>query len=240
MITVLRSDERHHVLRGKQQVWLSFDALSKSPEPKLHLGTLRLFNEERFPPNSEVKFQPDAEVEIVTYVHDGTLTQEDSLGRFGVIHAGEFQYMTAQPGVRYLERNASAVDAAHVFQISFTPTEASLEPIREQRRFSVAERAGTLHMVASPIERRGALKLHQCSRIYSTFLAPGQHLVHGLGPGRTAWVHVVTGEVKLGDLVLETGDGAAIGGERAVSLTASLDSEILLVDVAEDVPRSAA
>ena len=240
MITVCRNEERHHALRGKQDVWLTFDPRSTTQEPLLRFGTLELVNEERFPPNAEVKFHPAHEVEIVTYVYDGTLTQEDSLGHFGVIHAGEFQYMTAQPGVHYLERNASSIERAHVFQISFAPTEASLAPVREQRRFSAADRAGTLRTVASPLELRGTLRLRQNSRIFSALLAPGQHLVHGLGEGRAAWLHVVVGEVKLDEHILEAGDGAGITGERAVSVTASLESEILLIDIAEGTTATAA
>ena len=69
--------------------------------------------------------------------------------------------------------------------------------------------------------------------MYSALLEPGQHVVHELAPERAAWLHVVQGEVTLGDLVLSAGDGAGISTERAVSLTTRENSEILLFDVAE-------
>jgi redox-sensitive bicupin YhaK (pirin superfamily) len=73
--------------------------------------------------------------------------------------------------------------------------------------------------------------------MYSALLEPGHHVVHTLTPGRAAWLHIVQGEVKFGDLVLTTGDGAGVAAERSVSLTAREDSEILLLDVVDNQDR---
>jgi redox-sensitive bicupin YhaK (pirin superfamily) len=70
-------------------------------------------------------------------------------------------------------------------------------------------------------------------------LSPGKHVVHELGQDRRAWLHLVEGEVTLGDVVLSTGDGAGVTAERVVSLTARVETEILLVDLGDERPRSA-
>jgi len=70
-------------------------------------------------------------------------------------------------------------------------------------------------------------------------LDPGHHIVHELLRGRRAWLHVVQGEVTLGDRVLGAGDGAGVSIERAVSFTAQERSEILLLDFGEQPPDSA-
>jgi redox-sensitive bicupin YhaK (pirin superfamily) len=72
----------------------------------------------------------------------------------------------------------------------------------------------------------------------SALLEPGQHLVHELSPGRIAWLHLVEGEVTLGDIILTTGDGAGVTAERAVSLTAQSEAEILLLDLGEELSSS--
>jgi redox-sensitive bicupin YhaK (pirin superfamily) len=115
---------------------------------------------------------------------------------------------------------------------------AELEFEREQTRFSAAQRRGGLCVIASPDAQRGSLRLHQDARIYSALLERGQHVVHELLPGRGAWLHLVHGELQLADLLLTTGDGAAITEERAVSLTASAETEILLVDLDLDAVSS--
>jgi redox-sensitive bicupin YhaK (pirin superfamily) len=154
------------------------------------------------------------------------------MGHSGVIHAGEFQRMCAVPGARHSETNASRSDWAHVFQVRLHRSEPALEPGREQRRFSAGDRRGGLCIIASPDARRGSLRLDQDTRMYSALLDPGQHIVHELAAERAAWLHLVQGEVTLGDLVLTSGDGAGVTTERAVSLTAREDSEILMFDVA--------
>ena len=69
-------------------------------------------------------------------------------------------------------------------------------------------------------------------------LGRGKHVVHELREGRSAWLHLVEGEVTLGDLVLSSGDGAGLTAERAVSLTAREETEILLIDLGAERPPS--
>ena len=69
-------------------------------------------------------------------------------------------------------------------------------------------------------------------------LGPGKHVVHELREGRSAWLHLVEGEVTLGDVVLSSGDGAGLTAERAVSLTAREETEILLLDLGAERPTS--
>lgn len=232
MITLRRANERHHDQRRKQEVWHTFppDRVDALPGG---FGALEILDEDRLAPGAGVPRHPHRDAEIVTYVREGALAHEDSMGRSGVIHAGEFQRMTAGRGIRHSESNASRTDWAHVFQIWLRPSEAGLEPGHEQKRFSAAERRGGLCVVASPDARRGSLRIHQDARVYSAMLDAGQHVIHELSQGRSAWLHLVQGEVTLGDTVLTTGDGVGVTSEPAVSLTAREETEILLVDLGE-------
>jgi quercetin 2,3-dioxygenase len=237
MITLRRANERHHDRRRKQDVWHTFQP-DRADGLAGVFGTLEILDEDRLPPGAGVPRHAHRDAEIVTYVREGALAHEDSMGRSGVIHAGEFQRMTAGRGIRHSETNASRTDWAHVFQIWLRPSEAGLDPSHEQKRFSAAERRGGLCVVASPDARRGSLRIHQDALVYSAMLDPGQHVIHELSQGRSAWLHLVQGEVTLGDTVLTTGDGAGVTAEPAVSLTAREETEILLVDLGERVPTS--
>jgi Quercetinase C-terminal cupin domain len=59
----------------------------------------------------------------------------------------------------------------------------------------------------------------------SSLLESGQHVVHELPHGRSAWVHVVRGEAALGAIILARGDGAGVTADRAVSFTARAATE---------------
>ena len=238
MITLRRAGERRHDRRRDQQVWLTFDAQDRSDHLADGFGALASLDEDRLSPGAELPRRARRDAEIVTYVCRGALACDGSVGRSSVIQAGEFQRTTPGRSGGPGETNASRTDWAHVFRLWLRPSEAGLEPGREQKRFSTADRRGGLCVVASPDARRGSLRLHQDALLYSALLGPGKHVVHELGEGRSAWLHLVEGEITLGDVVLSSGDGAGFTAERAVSLTAREETEILLVDLGAERPLS--
>jgi redox-sensitive bicupin YhaK (pirin superfamily) len=237
MITLRRAVERHHERHRKQEVRLSFYPRDRADPLADGFGALEFLNEEHYSPGGGSQSHRHRDAEIVTYVREGALAYEDSEGRSGVICAGEFQCITAGRGIRLSETNASRAEWAHVFQSGLRSSAPGRRPSHEQKRFCAAERRGDLCVVASFDARRGSLLVHQDALVYSAILDPGQHVVHELSQGRRAWLHLVKGEVTLDELVLTTGDGAGLTAERAVSLTAQEETEILLFDLGEPMPR---
>jgi redox-sensitive bicupin YhaK (pirin superfamily) len=229
MLKLCRAGERLPNHRRRRETWCTFD-----PGGAGGFGTLECLNEDRLPPGAGVPPISHRDAEVVTYVREGSLAYQDATGRSGVMQAGEFQRWATGQGNHHSEANASRTHWTQVFRLWLSPSEAVLVPDVEQRRFGTAERRGVYRLVASPDARRGSLRLHQDVLVFSSILGPGLHLVHELAEGRTAWLHVVHGEVSLGDVILTTGDGAGFAGERAVSLTAREDSELLLVDLGGD------
>jgi quercetin 2,3-dioxygenase len=239
MIMVRRAKERRHDRGRARELWRTFSRQDRADPLADGFGSLEVLDEDRLSPGAAVPRHPSVEAEIVTYVREGALAYDDSTGRSGVIQAGEFQRTTTGHGIRHSETNASRSDWAHVFQLRLRPSEAGLAPGHEQKRFSAAERRGGLCVVASPDARRGSLRIHQDALLYSAMLDPGKHVAHELPQGRSAWLHVVEGEITLGDVVLSAGDGAGLTAERAVSLTAREETEILLLDLGAERPSSA-
>jgi redox-sensitive bicupin YhaK (pirin superfamily) len=231
MIELRRGDDRHHIQRGKRDEWLTFYLMDRSDPLAEGFGALAVLNERRLAPGASSPLEPCHDAEIVTYVREGTVAHTDSAGHSGVLLAGEFLRRTGTAGIQRSEANASRSDWAHVFHIWLRPAQVERDPKHEQQRFSTAERRGVLRVIASPDGRKGSLRVHQDTEIYSALLDPGQHLVHELLVGRRAWLHVVCGEVTLGDLALRTGDGLGLTAERSVSVTAHEDTEIFLIDL---------
>jgi len=237
MITVRRSETRRRVRSGTQDTWLTFDPGNEADRFRNGFRTLEALNEEL--PVSEMSLHPHPQdVEIVTYVREGTLVHQDLAGALNHLGAGEFQRTSARRRIRHRVINGSLLNPAHVFQSCITPDGSELEPGSEQKRFPVVDREGVLRLVASPDGRVGSLCIQQDVRMYSSILLIGHHLIHELHPGRAAWLHVVKGRVLLKgrtllqDQRLGTGDAAAVENERAVSFTAEVPSEILLFDLA--------
>jgi redox-sensitive bicupin YhaK (pirin superfamily) len=233
MIALCRNEQRHYQRSGKQEGWLTFRAGAGVAEVGVGFGTLELLNEARLSAGARLAPEPARACEVLTFVREGVLAYDDSLGRTGVIEAGEFHRMAAARAPRHTAMNAPRGSGAHVFQLGLRPSRISSAPSHEQKRFSTAERRGALCLVAAPDARRGSLRVDADVLVYSAVLDLGQHVVHELREGRSAWLHLVRGEATLGGLILTAGDGAGVSGERSVSLTARNDTELLLVDLGE-------
>jgi redox-sensitive bicupin YhaK (pirin superfamily) len=232
MIKVRRDTERRHVQRGEHEAWHTFYPEVALPSQGANgFAVLASFNEIRLPPGGVWTPHPPEAADILTYVFRGAVTQEDSTGTSGVLHAGEFQRMTVGRHVRQKETNASRGHWAHLFRLVLRPTQEGLDCSQEQRLFPAAQRHNVLCAVASPDGRKGSLPILQDARLYSSVMDPGHHVIHELLPHRSVWLHLICGEATLHDVVLNQGDGAGVTGEQAVSLTAQEHTEVLLIDL---------
>jgi redox-sensitive bicupin YhaK (pirin superfamily) len=194
--------------------------------------SLRVVNEDWVAPGSGFGTHPHRDMEIITYVVEGALEHRDSLGTGSVIRPGEVQRMTAGTGIFHSEYNPSAAEPVHLVQIWILPERRGLAPGYEQRAFPEAERRDRLRLVASRDGRGGAVTLHQDVDLFAGLLSAGARVVHGLRPGRAAWVQVLRGAVTVNGRPVKAGDGAAVEEEPAVNLAAGEAAEVLLFDLA--------
>lgn len=197
-----------------------------------HMGfrALRVLNDDRINPGAGFGMHPHRDMEIVTYVLEGSLEHRDSLGTGSVIGPGEVQRMSAGKGIWHSEFNPSPGEPVHLLQIWLVPERRGLEPSYEQRLIDVGQ--GRLQLVAARDGRDGALTLHQDVDLYAGVLDEGNRLVHELRPGRHAWIQVARGTVAVNGLSLQAGDGAAVSAERTLDLDAGARAEFLLFDLA--------
>jgi redox-sensitive bicupin YhaK (pirin superfamily) len=170
-------------------------------------------------------------MEIITYVLEGALEHKDSMGTTGVIHAGEIQKMTAGSGITHSEYNHSKTDPVHLLQIWIFPSEKGLEPGYEEKSFSDENKRGRLCPIVSPDSREGSLEIHQDAVVYASILGKDETVGHVIEPGRRVWVHVARGQVRLNDIDMDEGDGAAVTGEPHIVLTGKGHGEILMFDL---------
>lgn len=225
LIRVCRSGEREHARSLTHETWCTFGSAADA------FGHLERLDEHTLCAGAAVVTRGDHLPELLTYVRAGALARTDATGRVAIVTAGEILITTTPHDAR--DTNVLGSDVAHVFRISIASSPVVVARDQEQKRFSVADRRGRMCLVVSPDARSGSLRIHQDARVYSALLASGQHIVHALAGERTAWLHVVAGEVALGEITLRAGDGAGVTAERALSLTSQESSEILVVDLGQ-------
>ncbi len=232
MITIRHGEDRGRVVLDWLDSRHSF-SFGHYYDPK-HMGfrALRVINDDRVSPGGGFATHPHRDMEIITYVLDGTLEHADSLGNGSVIRAGEVQRMTAGTGVTHSEFNHSQVAPVHLLQIWILPAEKGLAPSYEQRAFAPEEKRGGLTLVAARDGRDGALTVHQDAEIYAALLDAGKSVSHRLAAGRHAWLHLAHGAVVLNGHALTEGGGAAVSDEEVLAISAETDAELLLFDLA--------
>ncbi|WP_026293259.1 pirin family protein [Rudaea cellulosilytica] len=194
-------------------------------------GPLRVINEDRVEPGKGFGAHPHRDMEILSWVLDGTLEHKDSMGTGAQIQPGELQRMTAGTGVVHSEFNASQTDPVHFLQIWVIPEERGLKPSYEQHRFAAADLANQWHLIASRNPRDGALKIHQDVDLYATRLAAAHELIFAPAKGRKLWLQVARGSVVVNGETLETGDAAAWADSERLVVLAHENAELLLFDM---------
>jgi redox-sensitive bicupin YhaK (pirin superfamily) len=200
-----------------------------------HMGfaDLRVINEDKVAPSQGFSTHGHRDMEIVTYVLEGALKHQDSIGNGSIMKPGDVQRMSAGTGILHSEYNASDTDPVHLLQIWLLPAEKGIAPSYEQTYFAPEEKQGHLRLVGSPDGRNGSVTIHQDVNLYATKLAAGEAVTHALAVDRVAWVQVARGAVTLNGHSLTAGDGAAIAAEDLITLEGSSDDgEVLLFDMA--------
>ena len=231
MIALRRNGDRHQLRHKGGEAWFSFARPAGGDRDTF--GAIVRFEEYRLPPGASFPDVQPMDAEILTYVREGALVRAQVSGAATFVHPGEFH---RAPSTDTVPTKVSRTQSAHLFRAwlsatNGTETQARVERPEEQRRFSAAERHGLLCVVASPDARNGSLLLRADALVLSAILEPGQHVVHELVEGRIAWLHIVCGQVALGSIELNEGDGVGLRAERSVSFTARDATEILLLDV---------
>ncbi len=240
MIQTIRSKDRYHLETG----WLSTNwhfSFDHYHDPNnMSFGPLRVFNDDTVAPAGGFPLHSHREMEIVTYIIEGTLEHKDNLGNTGVIRPGEIQRMSAGTGVCHSEFNPSEKDPVRLIQLWIMPAVQNLPPSWEQKSFSLSDRSGKLLPIAVPANKNRTttsttVQIHQDATIYTSLLSAGQSLVHKLAPSRRAYIFVINGNLKVNGEMFAAGDQARVSNERELQLSAATDSstpaDFLLLDL---------
>jgi redox-sensitive bicupin YhaK (pirin superfamily) len=215
----------------REAVWRTFCPANDRGSGTVGFAPLAVLDEGYLVPGEHVSRLVTDNGELLTYVRAGALSHDDGMGGLAVIRSNECQRITARRGTRLTARNVSQDDKTQFFQIGLGSSRAALAPAHEQSRFNAKDRQGELVLVASPDGRGGSLHCSSGALVHSATLASGQNLSYQLAPGRTAWLHLVHGELTLGAIVLKTGDGLGVRSEPVIALAAKVESELLLIDL---------
>jgi len=228
-----------NTLGGANHGWLNakhhFSFASYYDPARMGWGSIRVWNDDEIASQSGFPPHPHDNMEIITYVREGAITHEDSLGNKGRTEAGDVQVMSAGTGIRHAEYNVEPVKTT-LFQIWVIPSERGHEPSWGARPFPKGDRAGRFVPLASGFDGDAdALKIHTPARLLGATLLKDQSETYSpveTGAARHLYLVVAKGKVSVNGVELDERDGAAIKDEATLDIRALEDAEVVLLDAA--------
>jgi redox-sensitive bicupin YhaK (pirin superfamily) len=223
-------------LGGANHGWLDakhhFSFAGYHDPARMGWGPIRVWNDDTIAPGTGFPPHPHADMEIVTYVREGAITHQDSMGNKGRTAAGDVQVMSAGSGVRHAEYNLEDA-TTRIFQIWIEPSARGAAPAWGAKPFPRGDRSGRLVALASGLPGDdGALPIRTDARVLGATLKAGEEVTYDLGDTRLAYLVASTGALDVNGVRLAARDGAAIAHEAVLHLRALEDSEIVMVDSA--------
>jgi redox-sensitive bicupin YhaK (pirin superfamily) len=229
METVRRSNERGHANHGWLDSYHSFSFADYYDPQHMGFGPLRVINEDRVQAGAGFGTHGHRDMEIISYVLEGALGHQDSMGNGSTIVPGDVQRMSAGSGVRHSEHNHEKSGVTHFLQIWIEPSIAGIAPSYEQKHFDAAQKRGRLRLVASPDGAEGSVTIHQDALIYAGLFDGRENASYDLKNAR-GYVHVARGRVTVNGHLLEAGD--ALKTEQGViEIESGEQAEVLLFDL---------
>lgn len=231
MITLRPATERGHANHGWLDSWHSFSFADYHDPRHVHWGPLRVINEDRVQAGQGFGTHSHRDMEIISYVLDGSLAHKDSMGNAASIVPGEVQRMSAGTGVTHSEYNHEADRTTHFLQIWIIPDRQSIRPGYEQKAYPEADKRGCLRLVASPDGGDGSVRIHQDARMYAGLFDAGEDAALDIAPGRLAYVHMARGRAVVNGHALSAGDALLYADEPRVEIERGDGAEILVFDL---------
>jgi quercetin 2,3-dioxygenase len=230
MFTIIPSESRYHANFGWLDTKWHFSFADYFDPRNVSFSELRVFNDDIVGPGGGFDMHPHRNMEIITYMLEGTLEHQDSMGHKQQLRAGEVQVMSAGRGLTHSEYNASKTEPAHLLQLWIQPRQKNATPRWDQRAFN-GSRLNRLLPVVSSGNIPDTLTIDQDAAIYVSTLDAGHGVKHSVAPNRHTYLFVPSGHVTVNGKELNGGDQARVENETNFDIVAKEKSDLILIDL---------
>jgi len=230
MLNLRKSEDRGHANHGWLDSYHSFSFAEYHDPEHMGYGPLRVINEDRVKAGSGFGTHGHRDMEIISYVLDGALAHQDSMGNGSAIVPGDVQRMSAGSGVRHSEHNHSQSGTTHFLQIWIEPKFTGIKPSYEQKHFSAEEKRGRLRLIVSPDGRDGSVSMNQDAFLYVGLFDADEAAERVIAASRRGYVHVARGSITVNGQQLRAGDALKTGA-GTISIEGGNAAEVLLFDL---------
>ncbi len=230
--TVHKADSRGHADHGWLNSYHTFSFANYHNPERVRFGLLRVLNDDIVQPGEGFGTHPHDNMEIISIPLKGALAHKDSTGSEHVINTGDVQIMSAGSGLYHSEYNASKKDEVNFLQIWIFPKERDIEPRYDQKTYNAEERKNKFQLVVSPEKTGDALWINQDAYFSLVNLDKGKNVKYEIKQkDYGVYIFVLEGSVTAAGENLSKRDGLGIEDVNNVDITASEDSELLVMEI---------
>ncbi|NEM98567.1 pirin family protein [Pontibacter burrus] len=227
-----RANTRGHAYHGWLDSHHTFSFAGYYNPERMNFGVLRVLNDDIVAPGMGFGAHPHDNMEIISIPISGELAHQDSSGNKKVIRTNDVQIMSAGSGLTHSEFNNSETDKVNFLQIWVFPKEHNIEPRYEQKTFNPEDRQNKLQVVVSPVKDAESIWINQDAWFTLGTLKSGFAEDYKLRKtGNGVYAFVIDGEVELDGEKLNKRDGIGIYDTESISIKASSDAELLLMEI---------
>ncbi|PWE01455.1 pirin family protein [Marinilabilia rubra] len=230
--TIHRNDTRGHAAHGWLDTCHTFSFANYYDPERLQFGALRVLNDDSVQPGMGFGKHPHDNMEIITIPLFGDLEHKDSIGNEGVIKEGDVQVMSAGKGIFHSEKNHNRDKEVKFLQIWVLPNKQDVEPRYDQISIRELSVPNQFYQILSPNSEDQGVWIHQYAWFFMADLEAGKSASYKLnGDHHGVYLFVIEGQVKLVGEVLNKRDGIGLREIESVTVEASEDSCLLLMEV---------
>jgi redox-sensitive bicupin YhaK (pirin superfamily) len=188
----------------------------------MNYSDLQTINDDRVQYAWQVPWHEHKNMEIFGYVIEGSSHHVDSLGNDVEVPAGAVQRMSSGRGISHTEGNTANTPNRYL-QLWIRPNEFDTEPTHDWHHFT---REDKLNQFCNITEK---LPVKQDARLLAGIFTAD--FSHQLDTSRKYYLYVVNGTTTVNDINLIEGDGLSFSDESVITITNSIESEIILFDL---------
>lgn len=226
-----KSESRGHFNYGWLDTRHTFSFARYYNPDRISFGALRVLNDDIVQPSEGFGKHPHDNMEIITIPITGSLLHRNSMGHEQVLHAGEVQVMSAGKGLFHEEYNGSPNSASNFLQLWIHPNKYHIAPRYDQRAFNPELAKNTWQSLVGPMGSE-SLNIYQNAYISRTFLSAGKSSEYKLNSSRNGcYLFIVEGNVRLGEIPLESRDGLALWDTNSFRIEAKTDAYIINMEI---------
>ena len=232
MVTLRRGSERGFVDFGWLRSFHSFSFGDYYDPRHMGLASLRVINEDRVAAGSGFGTHGHRDMEIISYVLEGALAHQDSMGNGSVIRPGDVQRMSAGHGRACTANSTTPRMRRRTSCRSGSSRTSRASPRATRRSTSTTPRsAAACGWWHHPTASDGSVRIHQDARMYVVLVDGNETVEQTLDPARRTYVHVARGDVEVNGEKLAAGDAAMLSAETRLDLRAGNKAEVLTFDL---------